>query len=258
MKRILHLSDLHFGRVHEPALEALREIVIEQEKGFDLIVVTGDWTQRAKAAEFAAASEFVRSLSRPILSVPGNHDVPLYDLRRRFFSPYARYSEFASLTLAHFQDEDISVVGLSTVNPRRVVAGLVREADVEVAKNIFESSARGALKVIACHHPVYDPRTQEWLGPATHVRQLLSLEPDIILSGHSHMQWVETVEFEDRQVLHISAGTSISNRLKEEVNSFHILELDNENQKKSVIVKTYDLYGDGFLERGLSTRRFVF
>lgn len=118
-KRIFHLSDLHFGRIHTPALEALRQTVAEQDQGFDLIVVTGDWTQRARSREFEEAIEFVKRLFCPVLSVPGNHDVPLYDLGRRFFAPYSRYAKLRPLTLGEYSDDLFSIVGLSTVNPFR-------------------------------------------------------------------------------------------------------------------------------------------
>lgn len=254
MKRILHLSDLHFGRINLPALEALRQTVVEQEKGFDLIIVTGDWTQRARVREFDEAAEFIKHLSCPVLSIPGNHDVPLYDLARRFFSPYSRYSKLRPLTLAQHQDEEVSVVGLSTVNPYRPVAGVVRDEDLKRTADHFAHAAPTALKVVACHHPIYDPRSTEWLQPEHRAKGLLELGPDVILSGHAHTQWVQTTELNGRKVLHVSAGTTISNRLREEVNSFHILEIE----KRSIVVKTYDLRDEGFLERGLPTEAFEF
>ncbi len=255
MKRILHLSDLHFGRVNQTALAALQQIVLEQDPGFDLIIMTGDWTQRAKVREFAEASDFIRSLTSPVLSVPGNHDVPLYDLGRRFFAPYSRYAKLRPLTLSHFQDEDVSVVGLSTVNPYRPVAGVVHESDVERARSIFEESAATAIRILACHHPIFDPSRNVWLSPENRSQALLRLQPDIILSGHSHMQWVEMSEFNQKSVLHVSAGTTISSRVRDEVNSFHILELGG---SRTVIVKTYDLADDGFLERGMPAKKFNF
>ena len=266
-KRILHLSDLHFGRINEPALQALRRTVLEQQRGLDLIIVTGDWTQRARVSQFAEAIDFVKTLSCPVLSVPGNHDVPLYNFGRRFFTPYSRYKKLAKLTQDEFHDDLISVVGLSTVNPFRAAAGVVREVDVTRASIAFAEGARNALRILACHHPVFDPRKEEWIRPEVRARRLMDLAPDLILSGHSHLQWVQPVEYAGQKVLHISAGTSVSSRLREEVNSFHILELRRDNSLNppfaedrgiELMVKTYDLRGEGFLERGLSTEIFKF
>ncbi len=269
-KRILHISDLHFGRVNQLALEALKQMILEQEKGFDLIIMTGDWTQRARAKEFEQAAQFIRELSCPVLSVPGNHDVPLFDLGRRFLAPYSRYLKLRPLTMSHFQDADVSIVGLSTVHPYRPFslaaamtgAGFVHTREVERARDAFSESPSGALRIVACHHPLFHPRTGEWLKPEDRAQGILDLRPHLILSGHSHAQWVELRDYHGEGILHISAGTSISSRIRDEVNSFHILEIErNATETKSkidVIVKTYDLSEDGFLERGMPTRAFVF
>lgn len=259
----MHLSDLHFGRINEPALEALRQTVAEQDKGFDLIIVTGDWTQRARTDQFEQAIDFVKGLSCPVLSVPGNHDVPLYNLMLRFFSPYSRYSKLRPLTLGDYRDDVVSVVGLSTVNPFRATSGAIQKTDLVRAASRFQGGEPDALRVVACHHPIFDPRTRQWLRPESRSRELLQLQPDLILSGHSHSQWIEAVEYEGRPVLHISAGTSISSRLRAHVNSFHILEIQRvapvaARRGIDVTVKTYDLRDEGFLERGLPTQRFQF
>ncbi len=262
-KRILHLSDLHFGRVNKPALEALRQTVAEQDKGFDLIIVTGDWTQRARPNEFEQAIDFIKGLSCPVLSVPGNHDVPLYNLILRFSAPYLRYSKLQALTLGDYHDELVSVVGLSTVDPFRATSGTIEQTDLVRAADLFKSGTSDVLRVVACHHPIFDPRTEEWLRPPSRSQELLQLQPDIILSGHSHSQWIEAIDYGGRPVLHISAGTSISSRLREQVNSFHILEIQRvaplaARRGISVTVKTYDLRQEGFLERGLPTQQFQF
>lgn len=266
-KRILHLSDLHFGRINEPALEALRQTVSGREKGLDLIVVTGDWTQRARSHEFSAAVEFVKTLSCPVLSVPGNHDVPLYDLGRRFFAPYSRYAKIRPFVRDEFHDELVSIVGLSTVNPFRVMDGVLREEDLGRVAASFRAGASTALRVVACHHPLLDLRNEEWIRPESRARRLMDLGPDVILSGHSHSPWVQISQVGGRAVVHISAGTSVSSRLREEVNSFHILELTRAKIKGEskagsrgleLVVSTYDLREAGFLERGLPTEIFRF
>ncbi len=258
-KRVLHLSDLHFGRVNAPALEALCEIVLARKAELDLIVVTGDWTQRARTVEFRAAIEFVSQLSCPVVSVPGNHDVPLYDLPRRLLAPYSRYAKMQSTTISDYQDEFLSVVGLSTVNPFRVDSGHVHQTDIDRTHAFFSKAAPNALKIIACHHPLFDPREMRWLRPEYRAKRLLDTGADVVLSGHSHVQWVQQSDELGRAILHISAGTSISSRLREEVNGFHVIELETEVSKRpGVLVKTYDLTKTGFLERDRPSQRFTF
>ena len=94
MRNLAHLSDLHFGRIDPAVLEPLRRAV--HDAAPDLIAISGDFTQRAKRRQFAAARAFLDSLEPPKLVVPGNHDVPLWNLARRFLMPFDRYKEFIS------------------------------------------------------------------------------------------------------------------------------------------------------------------
>ena len=94
MRRLLHISDMHFGRLHLPALEQLEQFVISQSQNFDLIIASGDWTQRARSKQYLSAVQWIKKLSAPVLSVPGNHDVPLYNLWARVKKPYKKYFRF--------------------------------------------------------------------------------------------------------------------------------------------------------------------
>src|SRR5690242_8777714 len=100
MRTILHLSDLHFGRTDpaliDPLLAAAREIAP------DVVVVSGDLTQRARRAEFAAARAFLDALPSPQIVIPGNHDVPLYDVFSRFFRRLDRYQRTITEDLEPF------------------------------------------------------------------------------------------------------------------------------------------------------------
>ena len=95
MSTIAHLSDVHFGR-HDPVVVAAVEEFLFQRRP-DLVVISGDFTQRARVAQYKLASEFVDRLEDgglQVLAVPGNHDVPLYDVVRRFARPLHRYKRF--------------------------------------------------------------------------------------------------------------------------------------------------------------------
>src|SRR5215218_2034211 len=132
MRTIVHLSDLHFGRldarVVEPLLAAIRDLSPE------LIAISGDLTQRARRTQFAAARAFIRSLEHPYLVVPGNHDVPLYDVARRFLRPLARYKRFVAVDLepAHV-DGEIAVVGLNSARSLTFGRGRLNRPQIERA-----------------------------------------------------------------------------------------------------------------------------
>lgn len=83
---ILHLSDLHFSRESEASEWAaqLREDLRGElgRRTLTAVVLSGDLTNRAMPAEFAAATAFVRQLRHDfdlavnqIIIVPGNHDL---------------------------------------------------------------------------------------------------------------------------------------------------------------------------------------
>ena len=97
MRTIIHLSDLHFGRVHRPALAPLAA-AIERIKP-DFIAISGDLTQRARPGQFREARAFLDALPAPYLVVPGNHDVPLYNVVQRVLKPLAKYRRIVSTDL---------------------------------------------------------------------------------------------------------------------------------------------------------------
>src|SRR5437868_2776966 len=130
MRTIAHLSDLHLGRVDGALLDPLRRRLRELEP--DLVVVSGGLTQRARLEQFRAARAYLDTLPGPQLVVPGNHDVPLYNVFQRFVRPLARYRRVVSRDLQPvFIDEEIAVIG---VNPARsfVFKGVrINESQVE-------------------------------------------------------------------------------------------------------------------------------
>src|SRR3954471_16734760 len=97
MRTIAHISDLHFGRLDRPVAEGLVADLARHKP--DLLVVSGDFTQRARERQFAAAAAYLKRLPTPQLVVPGNHDVPLFDVIRRIFFPLARYRRLISRDL---------------------------------------------------------------------------------------------------------------------------------------------------------------
>src|ERR671917_2261275 len=113
MARLIHLSDLHFGAHDERLVEAVEQRVNEERP--DLVVVSGDFTQRARTEQFEQACLFLerlRGAGHDVLGVPGNHDVPLYDVLRRFLSPLTRYKRYIDDTLCPMHElPGVTVLG---------------------------------------------------------------------------------------------------------------------------------------------------
>src|SRR3954463_10463007 len=139
MARLMHLSDLHFG-AHDETLVAAVERKAD-ELAPDLIVVSGDFTQRATTDQFKEACAFLERLrekGREVLGVPGNHDVPLYDVLRRFLSPLTRYRRFIDETLCPFVEIDgLAVLGINTARSFTFKDGRISEEQIEFIRETF-------------------------------------------------------------------------------------------------------------------------
>ncbi|UYL08388.1 metallophosphoesterase [Bdellovibrio sp. SKB1291214] len=247
MKRVLHISDLHFGRINPPAIKSLEQFLQNDSLKLDLIIMTGDWTQRARRGQYKEAQEFVKKMPVPVLTIPGNHDIPLYNFVARLVQPLANYNKFIrKVTKDSFQDSEIAAIGFRTASAIRTVEGRILEKDILRAESFFKQANPKALRIIACHHPIFVPELMSQIRPKALIQRMLDLRPHVILSGHSHLNWIELVNpGTPQEVLHISAGSATSNRLRGEVNNFHVLEV-SENKVK---VETYFLGDNGFIAR---------
>ncbi len=162
----------------------------------DLVVVSGDFTQRARVAEFEAAASFLATLPRPLLAVPGNHDVPLYDVMRRWLSPLGRYRRYISSELEPFyQDPEIAVLGVNTARALTLKNGRINRLQIEAATERLAACGPGVTRVIVTHHPFEIPEpapgaaaSHTVLGRAElAMAAFLHAEVDLILSGHLHV-----------------------------------------------------------------------
>jgi 3',5'-cyclic AMP phosphodiesterase CpdA len=228
--RLLHLSDLHFDRVDPAACGAVLAFV--KEVAPDLVVVTGDLTQRARARQFAKARAFLEAMPVSRLVVPGNHDVPLWNLARRFLSPLGRYRRYITqdLTPVHVAG-DVAVAGLNTAHAWTVKDGAVASEDLAVVCRRLQEANPAAVKIVACHHPLTTTevrrRRGERRGP---VEVLMECGVDVFLTGHLHLSYAghtaARYRTAGRAAIVVEAGTATSTRLRGEANGFNLLHVD--------------------------------
>ncbi|MEO6212630.1 MAG: metallophosphoesterase [Vicinamibacterales bacterium] len=231
VRTVVHLSDLHFGRIDPAVLAPLRTAVLEARP--DLIAVSGDFTQRAQRKEFAAARAFLDTLHPPKLMVPGNHDVPFWNVARRFVTPFTRYRAFISEELEpeHVDDEMI-VVGVNTARSFAHGGGRINTVQVDRIVERLASAPPSLVRVVVTHHPFDLPpgvRERRLLGRARMaMAKLARANADLFLSGHLHLSHashsVERYRIEGHSALIVQAGT-VSMRGRGERPSFNLLRI---------------------------------
>jgi len=236
MRTIVHLSDLHFGHVDPAILPALLRAVVVAAP--DLVVVSGDITQRARVAEFKAAAHFLETLPAPLLAVPGNHDVPLYNVLLRWLSPLDRYRRFITRDLAPFyEDAEIAALGVNTTRALTFKDGRINRLQIEAAMRRFAHCRKDVTRIVVTHHTFDTPDPVPGAMPAHKVvgradmamAGFVLADVDMILSGHLHMSGVgETTKrypLPARAALLIRAGTATSTRRRGEVNAFNVVRI---------------------------------
>lgn len=237
MARIMHLSDLHFGAHDEALVEA---VDFEADRlAPDLIVISGDFTQRARTEQFRQARDFLERLQRrghEVLAVPGNHDVPLYDLLRRTLWPLARYRRFIDDTLCPFIElPGIAVLGINTARSLTFKDGRINKDQVALIRETFAQTPRDAMRILVTHHPLFALEVGGELGRAIG-RQELALDAveesgvEMLLAGHNHhasSQVASDLVTRAGGVLVVQAGTATSLRVRKQEQSFNTIDVAN-------------------------------
>lgn len=246
---VLQISDPHFGTEQAPVVNALRELVRDQSP--QVLVLSGDLTQRARPAQFAAARKFVDELQIPqVLAVPGNHDIPLFDLAARLMWPYANYRRaFGENLEPTLETPDLLVLCVNTTRPWRHVDGEISAKQIERISARLRAATPLQLRLVVIHQPVHVLRASDAHdrvhGHDAAARAWCEAGVDVVMGGHIHLPYVRPLRdlLADlgRSAWCVQAGTAVSSRVRREApNSINLLHYGSRGAPPACVVERWD------------------
>lgn len=266
MARIAHLSDIHFG-AHDPKIVAATEAWL-QERQPDLIIISGDFTQRARVNQFRQASAYLnrlRSSGFRTLVVPGNHDVPLYDVFRRFAAPLDRYKRYIDKDLCPwFENDEVAVLGINTARSLTIKDGRINREQIALLQDRFAAVPSSKTRILVTHHPLYAMP----IGEGGELSEAVGRHRDAIeavcksgvhlaLAGHFHRTYAQSARkmVENAgSVLVMQAGTATSTRLRNsEMQSFNWIHAHRHDKVELQVIA----WDGGSFQRG-NHERFTY
>lgn len=241
MLTLLHISDLHFGPPFVPQVgEAVLRAAAQLRP--DIVVASGDFTQRAKRKQYSAARAFLDRLPRvPTVVVPGNHDVPLYRVLERLFRPYAHYQNYISADLESvLVRDDAVIVALNTTSPlRHIVGGRITRKQLDFSAAAFRDAPATAARIVVAHHhfapaPDYEDEDDVMWRAREALDRFGELGVELILGGHLHRAYIGNSldvypgKLRDSGIIIAQCGTSTSRRgrgREREKNTFNLVTI---------------------------------
>jgi 3',5'-cyclic AMP phosphodiesterase CpdA len=233
MRSIVHLSDIHFGRLNHQVVLPLISTIAEIKP--DLVAVSGDLTQRARSHQFKEARAFLDRLPNPQIVVPGNHDVPLHNVWTRFLNPLRKYRQFITEDLRPvYQDEEIAVLGLNTARSLTIKGGRINDSQVAWMRERLCDLHEEIVRIVVTHHPFDLPEghhERQLVGRARAAMETLaSCGADVFLAGHLHVSHTThsatRYKIKGHSALVVQAGTATSARGRGEQNSFNVIRVN--------------------------------
>ena len=251
MRTIAHISDLHFGTV-DPAVEEGLARDINTRKP-SVLVASGDFTQRARVGQFQAAADYLKKLPYPTITVPGNHDIPLWNVIRRFFFPLTRYRRIINHDLRpSYRDDELVIIGMNTARPFSWSwdgfwkDGRISEEQLIDIKLSLCDVPDSVFKIVVTHHPFIPPPGERMKGMVHGAKRALArleeCNTDMLLAGHLHMGYSGDVrthyEATKRSILSVQASTATSMRRRGEPNAYNWITIDH--NAVSIEVRAWD------------------
>jgi 3',5'-cyclic AMP phosphodiesterase CpdA len=244
MSVLLQISDLHFGTEQAPVMEAL--VALARQRRPDLVVLSGDITQRARTAQFQAARALVDRLGAPVLAIPGNHDIPLFNLWARLHHPYAQHTAAfgANLEPTH-ATPDLLVVCVNTTRAWRHKHGEVSSGQIERVARRLENAEASQLRIVVVHQPVAVTRAEDLnnllRGHEPALQRWAAAGADIVMGGHIHLPYVKPLHGLARPMWAVQAGTAVSSRVRSGMpNSVNLLRWGAASRDGQCLVEQWD------------------
>ncbi|WPB57961.1 metallophosphoesterase [Xylophilus sp. GOD-11R] len=236
---LLHLSDTHFGTEQAPVVAALERLVREHSPR--IAVLSGDITQRATRPQFDAARAFVDRLGiAHWVIIPGNHDIPLFQLVLRAVDPYRRYrAAFGPELAPELDTDDWLVIGHKTTRRWRHENGELDAGQIARTAVRLRAAARARpdqLRVVVVHQPMSVPDATDAKnlihGARAAAAAWSEAGADLVLGGHIHLPCVLPLQARGNKggrLWVVQAGTAVSSRIRGGIaNSVNLLRPDTQ------------------------------
>jgi 3',5'-cyclic AMP phosphodiesterase CpdA len=246
MRRVVQISDLHFGNNDVSLLAPLRQAILTLEP--HVLVISGDLVEHATDVEFIQARDFLATLPGPQMVVPGNHDLPFYNFFERAVMGLSRYKKFIhSDTSPEYRDDEIFIVGANTSRVWPIRGGSLSSTQLKRLEAQFSAVPEELVRMLVTHHPFDLPEGQQSRLIVGHARKsIAALAPfvDVLMAGHIHLSssgsTAARYKTQGHALAFVQAGTCVSNRNKGENNSFNFMRVgDGLNGEKAVVVERY-------------------